>query len=151
MAKKAIVLILVFVFVGMAATIGGLVYLLNKPAEQEVEVVDEGIDYTTAKLLNVATDMKVRLKQSGVKPSYLVATVDVTLVDDKAVTQFEPWKNVMMDAILGVLETKTAEELEGGNRASIKEPVLNAIKDIFPKQEDKDKILGVAISQFLIQ
>lgn len=150
MAKKAIILILVLVFVGMAGTIGGLVYFLNKPAEAEVvEEVDEGVDYETAKLLTIA-DMKVRLKQSGVKPSYLLANIDITLVDEEALTKFEALQPIIKDAILGVLETKTAEELDG-NRAALKEPVLQAVKDIFPKQEDKDKILGVAISQFLIQ
>lgn len=150
MAKKAIILIIVLVVVGMAGTIGGLVYFLNRPAEAEVvEEVDEGIDYETAKLLTIA-GMKVRLKQSGVKPSYLVASIDITLVDEEALTKFEALQPIIKDAILGVLETKTAEELDG-NRAALKEPVLQAIKDIFPKQEDKDKILGVAISEFLIQ
>jgi len=150
MAKKAIILIIVLVIVGMAGTIGGLVWFLNKPAEAEVvEEVDEGIDYETAKLLTIA-DMKVRLKQSGVKPSYLLANIDITLVDEEALTKFEALQPIIKDAILGVLETKTAEELDG-NRAALKEPILQAIQNIFPKQEDKDKILGVAISQFLIQ
>lgn len=150
MAKKAIILIIVLVVVGMAGTVGGLIYFLNRPAEAEVvEEVDEGIDYETAKLLTIS-DMKVRLKQSGIKPSYLLANIDITLVDEEALTKFEALQPIIKDAILGVLETKTAEELDG-NRAELKEPVLQAIKDIFPKQEDKDKILGVAISQFLIQ
>lgn len=150
MAKKAIILIIVLVVVGMAGTVGGLIYFLNRPAEAEVvEEVDEGIDYETAKLLTIA-DMKVRLKQSGIKPSYLLATIDITLVDEEALTKFEALQAIIKDAILGVLETKTAEELDG-NRAALKEPILQAIKDIFPKQEDKDKILGIAISQFLIQ
>jgi hypothetical protein len=64
----------------MAGTIGGLVYFLNRPAEAEVvEEVDEGIDYSTAQILNIAKESKVRLQQSGVSPSMLIISIDLIL------------------------------------------------------------------------
>ena len=36
MAKKAIILIIVLVVVGMAGTIGGLMYFMNRPAEEVI-------------------------------------------------------------------------------------------------------------------
>ena len=151
MAKKAIILIIVLVIVVMAGTIGGLVYFLNKPAEAEVvEEVDEGIDYSTAKLLPIVEKSNVRLQQSGVTPSMLTISLDLIIVDEEAVAQFEPWKSVMMDAALSVLEPKTREEI-AGSREALKGPILDAIKSVFPKQEDKDKIIGVVISYFVFQ
>jgi len=151
MAKKAIILIIVLVIVGMAGTIGGLVYFLNRPAEAEVvEEVDEGIDYSTAQLLNIAKESKVRLQQSGVSPSMLIISIDLILADEEALAQFEPWTSVMMDAALSVLEPKTKEEI-AGNRENLKGDILKAIQNVFPKQEDKDKIIGVVIPHFVFQ
>ena len=53
------------------------------------------------------------------------------------------------DVVLGVFETKTAEELEG-NREVMKQAMLDSIREIFVKQADKEKIVDVSITKYMI-
>ena len=55
------------------------------------------------------------------------------------------------DAIYGVFETKTADELRvAGTRESMKEPVLEAIRELYNDEEDRENIVAVMIPAFIV-
>ena len=61
----------------------------------------------------------------------------------------ESLNNKIEDVILGIFEGKTAEELEG-KREVMKQVILDNIREIFVKQADKEKIVDVSITEYVI-
>lgn len=153
MLKKSLIIIIISVTVSLLIAFGGVWFVLkNKSQATEENVVEEKnseIDYKKAKTFSIE-DITVKLKQTASKPSYLVTKIVIVVKDEKALAEVEGLADIIKDSILSVLETKTAEELEG-SRNAIKEPLLEAIRNIFPAQEDKDKIVAISIPEFLVQ
>ena len=51
--------------------------------------------------------------------------------------------------VLGIFENKTAEELEG-NREAMKQIMLENIREIFVKQADKEKVVDISITNYIV-
>ena len=55
------------------------------------------------------------------------------------------------DAIMGVFEVKTSEELNHPSaRNEMKEPVLNAVRELYNNEEDRENIMAIMISSFIV-
>lgn len=156
MAKKSIIIIITAVTLSLVLAFGGAAYFYyisnkEKAGQEEVPVGNQEIeiDYKKAKTFAIE-EITVKLKQTDSKAVYLKTKVVITVKDEKALVELEELADIIKDAILGVFETKSSQELDG-NRNSMKEPILAAVREIFPKQEDKEKILSISIPEFFIQ
>jgi len=73
----------------------------------------------------------------------------VYVTDEEMLARVTALDSKIKDVVLGVFETKTAEELEG-NREVMKQAMLDSIREIFVKQADKEKIVDVSITKYMI-
>ena len=60
-------------------------------------------------------------------------------------------REYIKDAIMSVFEVKTADELnQTGARNDMKEPVLNAIRELYNDEADRENIVAVMIPTFIV-
>lgn len=153
MLKKSIIIIIISVTISLTIAFGGIWFLLKKdaePPEEEKETIVEEIDLSTLQRFNVS--MTVSLKQTSSKTNFLLADIVISVQDEEMLTRIEGLSDIVKAEILGVLENKTVEDLKvEGARKALTEPILEAVRGIFSKQEDKDKIIAIHISKFLVQ
>lgn len=153
MLKRSIIIIIISVTISLAIAFGGIWFLLKKDAEppvEEQENIVEEIDLSMLQRFNVS--MTVSLKQTTSKTNFLLTDIIISVQDEEMLARVEGLSDIIKAEILGVLENKTVEDLRvEGARVALTEPILESVRGIFSKQEDKDKIVAVHISKFLVQ
>lgn len=145
--------ILIIVIAAVVGIVGGGVggyFLANKlnPANQ---VVEEEVAFDLQDGSSLAlNDVTIALKKTGSKSSYLKASFVIVFKDEEALTAAENMADYYRDAILGVFEEKTAEELNSSSRNEMKEPILKAIRELYNDEEDREKVVAVMIPSFIV-
>ncbi len=150
MGKKAILFIIIGLVLGAGLAGGGVYFMIqNGTMKDPVEKVEEfdlkdGQRFTLSKV-------QIPLVQTGSKTSFLQADFTIVLKNENALTLATSMEPDIKDAIYGVFESKTPEELKTpGARESMKEPVLEAIRGLYNSEEDRENIIAVKISSFII-
>ena len=148
-----VIVTFVIAFVAAVGTVWVVVDKINSPDEDEevVEEIDPGkIDY---ELLQTYTlkKMTIKIAQTASKPHYLILESGICVTDAEMLARLEPLNSKIEEEIFNVFADKTAAELEGKeNRPIMKQLMLDAVREIFVKQEDKDKIVDVVITNYMI-
>ena len=149
MGKKAIIFIVVGVILGAALAGGGIFFMIQNGAVKTPEVVVEPpFDLKNGQRLTLEK-VQIPLMQTGSKTTFLQADFTVIFKTPEALTLAESRVPDIKDAIYGVFEKKTPEELRG-NREAMKEPVLEAIRALYNEEEDKEDIAAIMISSYII-
>jgi len=167
MGKKALIFIIVGAVLGLLLA-GGGIYLILSNSPVPTEEGEEGeapkvveYDTTQGKRLTLS---KVQIPLAGVgsKTSYLQADFTIIFKTDAALKKAEAMEPDIKSAIYSVFETKTADDLrvkpsvDGSTenvvspRIAMQEPLLNAIRAIYVTEEDKEDVVSVVISSFMI-
>ena len=147
--KKLIIFLVVGLILGAGLAGGGVYFMVQNGAIKapEEEVVPP-FDLKDGQRLTLEK-VQIPLMQTGSKTAFLQADFTVVFKTPEALTLAEAMGPDIKDAIYGVFEKKTAEELRG-NREAMKEPVLAAIKGLYNNEEDKENIAAVIISSYII-
>ena len=154
MNKKSLLIIIMAVTVALLVAFGTIFLFLKKvdEKEEEPEIIEEidlnKIDYEQLQSYTLAP-MTIKIVQTASKPHYLMLEAGVYVTDEEMLTRVTALDSKIKDVVLGVFETKTAEELEG-NREVMKQAMLDSIREIFVKQADKEKIVDVSITKYMI-
>ena len=154
MNKKSLLIIIMAVSVALLVAFGTIFLFIKKvdEKEEEPEIVEQvdlnKIDYEQL-LSYTLEDMTIKIVQTESKPHYLMLQAGVYVTDEEMLTRVTALDSKIKDVVLGVFETKTAEELEG-NREVMKQAMLDSIREIFVKQADKEKIVDVSITKYMI-
>lgn len=168
MGKKAVLFIVIGVILGVGLAAGGVFFMIKNGAivpEEEIKKIEE-YDLTQGKRLTLEK-VQIPLASSGSKTSYLQADFTVVYKTDEALEKANTMIPDIKSAIYGVFETKTADELKvkpagtnvdenGENMASVspreamREPLLDAIRELYLLEEDKENVVSVIISSFMI-
>lgn len=166
MGKKAILFIVIGALLGVVVAAGGVFFLLSSDKEQpeeevveiqEFDVANEGKRFTLEKV-------QIPLVMMGSKASYLQADFTIIFKTEDALKKAEAMTPDIKSAIYGVFETKTADELRAkpvanennseekliSPREAMREPVLEAIRNLYLTEEDKENIHSVVISSFMV-
>jgi len=149
MGKKAILFIVVGVVLGVALAGGGIFFMIqNGAVEEPEEVVEPEFDLKDGQRFTLEK-VQIPLLQTGSKTQFLQADFTIVFKTEEALGVAEAMAPDIKDAIYGVFEKKTADELRG-NREAMKEPVLNAIKELYNNEEDRENIAAIIISSYII-
>ena len=154
MNKKGLLIIIAAVTVALLVAFGTIFVFLKKVEEkdEEPEIIEEvdlnKIDYETLQSYTLEP-MTIKIVQTASKPHYLMLEAGVYVTDEEMLTRLGALNNRIKDVVLGVFEKKTAEELEG-NREVMKQVLLESIREIFVKQIDKEKIVDISITKYMI-
>lgn len=153
MGKKAVLFIVLGIVLGVAGAIGGIYFMLNQGNNSEKlleKLKVEEFDLKNGKSLTLEK-VQIPLAQTGSKTQFLQADFTIVFKDDDALTQAEGMKEYIKDAIMSVFEVKTADELkQPGARNNMKEPVLEAVRELYNDEEDREKIVAVMIPTFIV-
>jgi len=153
--KKILIIIIAVVtiaLVGAGVTIYFAIDKANEPTEEEkFKAAQEEIDKMDFEQLQKFSmePMTIQIKRTKSKPDYLVIKLVISVKDEAMLARVESLNDVIVDSINGIFENKTAEELEG-KREEMKEPILEAVRNLFSKQEDKIQIVNVLITDYKI-
>ena len=161
MGKKAILFIVIGVVLGVALAGGGIFFMLQNGGEKPVEVepVIEEFDITQGHRLTLEK-VQIPLAISSSKTNYLQADFTIVFKNAELLTKAEGLLPDIKDVIYGVFETKTANELKVqpnadgtiiSPREAMKGPVLEAVRNVFFTEEEKDAVAAVVISSFIVQ
>ena len=118
---KNIIIIAIAAVVGIVGGGAGGYFLALKLNPAPVEVVEEVFDLKDGASLPLDT-MTIKLKPSGGRSAVLKAKFVVVLKDEEALATAEKMKDYYYDAILSVIETKTAEDLGGFTSTTVTKP-----------------------------
>lgn len=166
MGKKAILFIVIGVILGVGLAGGGVFFMIKNGAIVPEEELNRSMEYdlTQGKRLTLEK-VQIPLASSGSKTSYLQADFTIVYKTDEALEKANTMIPDIKSAIYGVFETKTAEELKvkpagtsenGENTASVspreamREPLLDAIRELYLLEEDKENVVSVIISSFMV-
>lgn len=149
--------ILIIVIAAVVGVVGGGVggyFLANhfNPANQATLEEEAEFDLKDGASLAL-NDVKILLKKAegSTKTPYLQASFVIVFKDADALTTAENMTEFYRDAILSVLELKTKAELSSENaRNEIKEPILQAVRELYNSEEDREKIVKVMIPSFIL-
>lgn len=154
MNKKSLLIIIMSVTIALLIAFGTIFLFLRRleEGERKPEIIEEvdvnKIDYE--KLLSYDLGKRtIKIVQTGSKAHWLQIGMSLYVTDDDMLTRIESLQSKIEDVILGIFETKTATDLEG-NREVMKQVILENIRDIFVKQADKEKIVDVAITEYVV-
>jgi len=152
--KKSLLIIIAAITVALLVAFGTIFLFIKKveDKEEEPEIVEEidlnKIDYE--QLQSYSLDkMTIKIVQTASKPHYLILEAGIYVTDEEMLARVQALNSKIKDVVLGVFETKTAEELEG-NREVMKQVILENIREIFVKQADKEKIVDVSITNYMV-
>jgi len=136
---------------GVALAGGGIFFIMQNGGEKPVEeVVEPPFDLKNGQRLTLEK-VQIPLVQTSSKTAFLQADFTIIFKDAEALALAEAMIPDIKDAIYGVFEVKTAEELRAvGSRETMKEPVLEAIRNLYNDEEDREKIAAVMIPAFII-
>ncbi len=153
MGKKAVLFIIVGIVLGIGGALAGVFFMLdqaNKPEKEITNTEVEEFDLKNGKSLTLEK-VQIPLVQTGSKTQFLQADFTIVFKDEKALTQAEGMEAYIKDAIMSVFEVKTADELKQlGARNDMKEPVLNAIRELYNDETDRENIVAVMIPTFIV-
>ena len=158
MNKKTLIIIVATVLISALITLGTVFLYLNMQEKKEngpeyVEEVDVNkIDYTTLKeypMGSLSIQISPEPESTKSKSHYLLVDLSIYVTDDETLAMVSTLGTKIKDVVLGVFETKTASELEG-NREVMKQVVLDNVREIFVKASDKEKIIDVLITKYMI-
>jgi len=153
--KKILIIIIVVISVALAAAFASIYFLMNKanePTEEEkLKAAQEEIDKLDIEALAKfeMEPLTIQIKRTSSKPDYLVIKSVIYVKDEAMLTRLETLKPAIIDSINGIFEGKTKEELEG-KREEMKEPILESIRALFTKQEDKIQIINISITDYKV-
>ena len=149
MGKKAILFILIGIVVGLAGGVAGAYFMIDQSQPPEEPVIEE-FDLKDGSRLTLEK-VQVVLAPTESKKSILQADFTIVFKNAEALALAEGMKEDIKDAILGVFEVKTYNELnQPGARNDMKEPVLNAVRELYNNEEDRENIVAVMISNFVL-
>lgn len=154
MNKKSLIIIIAAVTVALLIAFGTIFLFLKKveEKEEEPEIIEEidinKIDYEQLQSYSL-DEMTIKIVQTASKPHYLMLQAGVYVTDEEMLTRLTALDSRIKDVVLGVFENKTAAELEG-NREVMKQAMIDSIREIFVKQADKEKIVDVSITKYMI-
>jgi len=152
--KKALLIIIAAVTIALLVAFGTIFLFLKKveEKEEEVEISDtidlNKIDYEQLQSYNLEK-MTIKIVQTASKPHYLILEAGIYVTDEEMLTRVGALNSKIKDVILGIFETKTAAELEG-KREVMKQVILDEIREIFVKEADKEKIVDVSITNYMV-
>ena len=153
MGKKAVLFIVLGIVLGVGGALAGVFFMLNQSSKPQKEVTDfkiEEFDLKNGKSLTLEK-VQIPLVQTGSKKQFLQADFTIVFKDDKSLTQAEGMREYIKDAIMSVFEVKTADELnQTGARNDMKEPVLNAVRELYNDEADRENIVAVMIPTFIV-
>ena len=153
MGKKAVLFIVLGIVLGVGGALAGVFFMLNQSSKPQKEVTDfkvEEFDLKNGKSLTLEK-VQIPLVQTGSKKQFLQADFTIVFKDEKSLTQAEGMRDYIKDAIMSVFEVKTADELnQPGARNDMKEPVLNAIRELYNDEVDRENIVAVMIPTFIV-
>lgn len=152
MGKKAILFIVIGIVLGIGGALAGVFFMLNQgnPANENKEFRVEEFDLKNGKSLTLEK-VQIPLAPTGSKTQFLQADFTIVFKDEDALTQAEGMKEYIKDAIMSVFEVKTSEELkQPGARNNMKEPVLEAVRELYNDEADREKIVAVMIPTFIV-
>lgn len=152
MGKKAVLFIVIGIVLGIGGALAGVFFMLNQgnPANEIKEFKVEEFDLKNGKSLTLEK-VQIPLAQTGSKTQFLQADFTIVFKDEDALTQAEGMKEYIKDAIMSVFEVKTSEELkQPGARNNMKEPVLEAVRELYNDEADREKIVAVMIPTFIV-
>ena len=158
MGKKAILFLIIGIVLGAALSAGGVYFMIQNGALADPNAqVEEEYDLTQGKRLTLEK-VQVPLVATGSKQSYLQADFTIVFKNEEALAKANEIIPDIRDAIQGVFEVKTADELktqptgEGqiSPREAMKGPVLEAIRNLYLLEEDKEAVVAVVISSFMV-
>lgn len=153
MGKKAVLFIVLGIVLGVGGALAGVFFMLNQSSKPQKEVTDfkvEEFDLKNGKSLTLEK-VQIPLVQTGSKKQFLQADFTIVFKDEKSLTQAEGMREYIKDAIMSVFEVKTADELnQPGARNDMKEPVLNAIRELYNDEADRENIVAVMIPTFIV-
>lgn len=153
--KKLLVIIIVVITLALLGAFGTIFFMLNKaqePTEEEkLKAAQEEIDKLDFEQLSAFSmdPLTIQIKRTSSKPDYLVIKATINVKDEAMLTRVEALNEVIIDSINGIFENKTKDELEG-KREEMKEPILQAVRELFSKEEDKMQIINVLITDYKI-
>lgn len=150
MGKKAVLFIVLGIVLGIGGALAGVFFMLGQTKEpvEEEEIVIEKFDLKDGSRLTLSK-VQIPLIQTGSKKQFLQTDITLVFKTAEAMSLAEGMQEDIKDAIMGVFEVKTAEELTGA-RNNMKEPVLNAVRELYNNEEDRENIVAVMISSFII-
>ena len=153
MGKKAVLFIVLGIVLGVGGALAGVFFMLNQSSKPQKEFTDfkiEEFDLKNGKSLTLEK-VQIPLVQTGSKKQFLQADFTIVFKDEKSLTQAEGMREYIKDAIMSVFEVKTADELnQPGARNDMKEPVLNAIRELYNDEVDRENIVAVMIPTFIV-
>ncbi|MBE5812341.1 MAG: flagellar basal body-associated FliL family protein [Clostridiales bacterium] len=154
MNKKSLLIIIMAVTIALLVAFGTIFLFLKKvdEKEEEPEIIEEvdlnKIDYEQLQTYSL-DKMTIKIVQTASKPHYLILEAGFYVTDEEMLTRMTTLNSKIKDVVLGVFEDKTAEQLEG-NREVMKQAMLESVREIFVKQADKEKIVDVSITNYMI-
>ena len=148
--KKIIIFLVIGLVLGAGLAGGGVYFMVQngaiKPPE---EVIEPAFDLKDGQRLTLEK-VQIPLVQTGSKAAFLQADFTIIFKSAEALALAESMIPDIKDAIYGVFETKTADELRAaGAREAMKEPVLEAIKGLYNIQfivDEKDDIYIIEVN-----
>ena len=151
MVKKILVMLVVAIVFGVAGAAGGVFFMKSQFDPEKIAAMQEEPEFDLKDGSSLAlNDVMVALKKTGSKSSYLKASFVIVFQDEEALATAENMTDYYRDAILGVFEEKTAEELNASSRNEMKEPILEAIRALYNNEEDREKVVAVMIPSFIV-
>jgi len=145
--------ILIIVIAAVVGIVGGGVggYFLASKLNPANQVLEEEVAFDLQNGSSLAlNDMTIALKKSGSKSSFLKASFVIVFEDAETLATAENMTDYYRDAILSVFEDKTADDLNIVGRNEMKEPILQAIRELYNNEEDREKIVAVMIPSFIV-
>lgn len=147
MGKKAILFIVIGILLGAALAGGGIFFMIQNGAVKPQEEIEE-FDIKDGQRLTLEK-VQIPLAQTTSKAVFLQADFTIIFKNSEALALAETMIPDIKDAIYGVFENKTADELRG-SREAMKEPVLKAIRELYNDEEDRENIFAVMIPSFIV-
>ena len=149
MGKKAIIFIIVGILLGAALAGGGVFFIMQNGAEEEPEeIIEPAFDLKNGYRFTLEK-VQIPLVQTTSKAAFLQADFTIIFKTEEALALAETMAPDIKDAIYGVFETKTADEVRG-SRGTVKEPVLEAIRALYNEEADRENIAAVMIPYFIV-
>lgn len=164
MGKKAIVFIIIGIVLGAGLAAGGTFFMLKNGAiKPEPENVVQEYDKTSGKRLTLEK-FTVPLVQTSSQSSYIAANFTIIFKDEDALTKAQDLVPDIKEAFYKILAVKTADQLkvrlvsnEDGTSTMVnpildlKKDLLEAVKDIYTTEEDKETVIDVIVEPLTIK
>jgi len=149
--KKIIIFLVIGLVLGAGLAGGGVYFMVQNGAIKAPEEVEEpAFDLKDGQRLTLEK-VQIPLVQTTSKAAFLQADFTIIFKTAEALALAETMIPDIKDAIYGVFETKTVDELKAsGAREAMKEPVLEAIRELYNIEEDKEGIAAVMIPSFIV-